>query len=197
MNTRKRVYRYFGGLLTTQINWLNKMSASGYRLIRTEKVLYEFEPCTPGKYQYQVEFVAEKTKSNAEEYAHFLEDLGYRVFFKNINLNYSIGKVRWRPWAEKGGQLATNKTTFNRELLIVEKQNDGKPFELHTTFEDKENYCRRLQKPWLFLFLASVILGVVMRSWVWRIFSAVALLGLILYQIECAKLKKLAKTKEW
>ena len=37
------------------------------------------------------------------------------------------GKVRLRPWAEKGGRIATNATTFNRELLIVEKDNDGKP----------------------------------------------------------------------
>ena len=53
--------------------------------------------------------------------------MGYSVFYKNINLNYSVGKVRWRPWAEIGGRIATNTTTFNRELLIVEKENDGKP----------------------------------------------------------------------
>ncbi len=55
------------------------------------------------------------------DYANFLEDMGYKVFFKNINLNYSVGKVRWRPWAERGGRIATNTTTFNREILIVEK----------------------------------------------------------------------------
>ena len=53
-------------------------------------------------------------------------DIPYSI--KNINLNYSVGKVRWRPWAEIGGRIATNTTTFNRELLIVEKENDGKPF---------------------------------------------------------------------
>ena len=66
--------------------------------------------------------------------------MGYSVFYKNINLNYSVGKVRWRPWAEIGGRIATNTTTFNRELLIVEKENDGKPFELHTSYEDRANY---------------------------------------------------------
>lgn len=197
MKARKRMYRYFGCLLDTQARWLNKMAARGYRLTRAERLLFEFEPCAPGQYRYQVEFVADASKAGAEDYARFLEDLGYRVLFKNINLSYSIGKARWRPWAEPGGRLATNRTTFNRELLIVEKPNDGKPFELHTTFEDKAEYCRRLQRPWLFLLLASVILGGTTRSWVWGICAAAALVVVIVYQIERARLGKLARTEEW
>ena len=34
----KKYYRFFGGLLTAQENWLNKMSKKGYRLIRTKKM---------------------------------------------------------------------------------------------------------------------------------------------------------------
>ena len=30
----KKYYRFFGGLLTAQEDWLNKMSEKGYRLIR-------------------------------------------------------------------------------------------------------------------------------------------------------------------
>ena len=129
----KKIYRFFGGLLTAQENWLNKMSEKGYRLIRTGKLLYEFEECKPGQFQYCVEFIGQKSKENAQNYHDFLEEMGYSVFYKNINLNYSVGKVRWRPWAEIGGRVATNTTTFNRELLIVEKENDGKPFDLHTS----------------------------------------------------------------
>ena len=44
----------------------------------------------------------------------------YKVFYKNINLNYSIGKVRWRPFAGKYGRIATSPGNFNKELLIVE-----------------------------------------------------------------------------
>lgn len=33
----QKYYRFFGGLLTAQEHWLNKMSEKGYRLIRTEK----------------------------------------------------------------------------------------------------------------------------------------------------------------
>lgn len=108
--------------MNAQANWLNKMSEKGYRLIRAGKMLYEFEECKPNEVKYCVEFIGEKSKENAKDYSLFLEDMGYKVFFKNINLNYSVGKVRWRPWAEKGGRIATNTTTFNRELLIVEKR---------------------------------------------------------------------------
>ena len=69
-----------------------------------------------------MEFIGQKSKANAEDYHDFLEEMGYSVFYKNINLNYSVGKVRWRSWAEIGGRIATNTTTFNRELLIVEKE---------------------------------------------------------------------------
>ncbi len=193
----KKYYRYYGGLLISQANWLNKMAKKGYRLIRTGKMLYEFEECTPGQYQYCVEFVGQKSKESATDYAHFLEDCGYRVFFKNINLNWNVGKVAVRPWAEQGGRLAANSTTFNRELLIVEKKADGKPFELHTSYEDKANYCKQMRRPWLYLFLVSVILGVLMRTWVWGVFGAVSVVGLLISQIELFRLNKQARTKEW
>ena len=116
----KKCYRFFGGLLNAQAKWLNKMSEKGYQLVRTGTLLYEFEKCKPDEVTYCVEFIGEKSKENATDYADFLEDMGYKVFFKNINLNYSVGKVRWRPWAERGGRIATNTTTFNREILIVQ-----------------------------------------------------------------------------
>lgn len=88
----KKCYRFFGGLLTVQKNWLNKMAEKGYRLIRTGKLLYEFEKCKPGQVQYCVEFIGQKSKANAEDYHDFLEEMGYSVFYKNINLNYSVVK---------------------------------------------------------------------------------------------------------
>lgn len=189
-------YRFFGGLLAVQANWLNKMASRGQRLVRTEKLLYEFEPCAPGAYQYQVEFVGEKSWRSASDYAAFLREMGYHVFFKNINLNYSIGKVRYRPWAEKGGRLATNSTTFNRELLIVEKVNDGKPFALNTTTEDRIAYCARLRNPWLFLCLIAAVLALLQHTWVWAIFAAIGLIGTIAYQSEISKLKTQSRIQE-
>lgn len=190
----KKCYRFYGGLLTAQERWLNKMAAGGYRLIRTGKMLYEFAPCKPGQYQYRIEFVGEKYKENASDYRAFLKDIGYRVFFKNINLNYSVGKVRWRPWAEKGGRIAANSTTFNRELLIVEKENDGKPFELHTDLEDKASYYRGLRNPWLCICLLMAVLGIVRRSLMAGAFAIIALLPTVIYHVQIIRLRQNAKT---
>lgn len=193
----KKYYRFFGGLLTAQANWLNKMSEKGYRLIRTGKMLYEFEECKPNQVKYCVEFIGQKSKDNAKDYHDFLEDMGYKVFYKSINLNYSIGKVRWRPWAEKGGRIATNATTFNRELLIVEKANDEKPFELHTSYEDKESYYSNLRNPWLLMVLMFAIFTVANRSIVLGMLTLILLIPVLVYQAEIMKNRHEAKTKEW
>lgn len=193
----KKCYRFFGGLLTVQANWLNKMSEKGYRLIRTGKMLYEFEECNLNQVRYCVEFVGQKSKDSAKEYHDFLEDMGYKVWYKNINLNYSVGKVRWRPWAEKGGRIATNSTTFNRELLIVEKENDGKPFELHTSFEDKESYYKMLCNPWLLILIMFGVFAIAYRSIPFGVIALVSLIPLIVYLAQVAKIRCEAKTKEW
>lgn len=193
----KKCYRFFGGLLTAQEKWLNKMSSKGYRLIRTGKMLYEFEQCNPDGFQYRIDFIGEKSKTGANEYRNFLEDMGYKVIFKNINLNYSVGKVRWRPWAEKGGRIATNATTFNRELLIVEKKNDGKPFELHTSYEDKARYYANLRNPWLLILIMFGALGIAQRSILFLILAALSLIPVLIYQVNIMKIKSEAKTQEW
>lgn len=199
---KKKCYRYFGGFLTFQEKWLNKMAQKGFRLVRVGKLLYEFEGCSPGEYQYAVEFVADKSKKDSQGYKEFLEGFGYKVFYKNINLNYSIGKVRFRPWAKGSGKIATNSTTYNKELLIVEKQNDGRPFELHTTTNDKIEYLKKWRNIWftyfamfalmsiLFAFnipVASVILGSI---------GILTLPFIFAYQMQIEKLKKQSKTEE-
>ena len=63
----KKCYRFFGNRAARQQKWLNAMSHEGYRLIGTGKISYE------------------------------LEEKGYKVFYKNINLNYSIGKYAGGP----------------------------------------------------------------------------------------------------
>lgn len=165
-------------------------------MARTEKLLYEFEPCEPGQYRYCVEFVGHHSREKADEYARFLEDCGYRVFFKNINLNWNVGKVEARPWAEKGGRLASNATTYNRELLIVEKKNDGKPFELHTSCEDKVRYFKDCRRPALFLFVVMVPMSILMRSWAAGILAVLSFVLLIWYQTELARLKKQSGIEE-
>lgn len=157
----KRIYKFFGGALKSQEKWLNKMAEKGWRLAKTNKASYEFEECKPSAYRYTVDFVGEKSEKDAAEYKAFLEDCGYRVFFKNINLDYSVGKVEWRPWANKGGKFAMTGGALYKELLIVEKENDGKPFELHTTEEDILKYKKTLRKPWIFLLTAVLVTAIV------------------------------------
>lgn len=193
---RKMCYRFFAGLLNVQERWLNKMAGKGYRLVRTGKLLYEFEECEPGQVQYCVEFIGQKSNSSAKEYHDFLEDMGYRVFYKNINLNESVGKIRWRPWAEKGGKIAADVTTFNRELLIVEKKSDGRPFELHTSYEDRQRYYKTLRNPYLCLSAVFAALGIILRTWIWGILSLPFLVPLILYQITLMRLEEQGKLRE-
>ena len=164
--------------------------------MRTDKLSYEFEECAPGQYRYCVEFVGHKSRQDADEYARFLEDCGYRTFFKNVNLNWNVGKVEARPWAEPGGRLASNATTYNRELLIVEKENDGKPFELHTTGEDKMQYLKDCRRPALFLFAVMAALGIWTREWAAWIFAAAALAALVRYQIALMRLEKQGEVEE-
>lgn len=183
-------YRYFWTLLAAQSRWLNRMADRGLRLSRTEKLLYEFQPCAPGQYRYCVEFVAHLSREKAEDYARFLEDCGYRTWFKNANLDWNVGKVVGRPWAEPGGRLASNATTYNRELLIVEKENDGKPFRLHTALEDQIRYRKAQRRPALFLLAVMAPLAALTRSWPAVLFAALALAVLIRHQLALAGLKK-------
>lgn len=185
-----RKYRYFGGLLQAQQNWLNRMAKRGFRLSSAGKLCYEFEACPPDSVQYQVEWVGTKSQHSARDYAAFLEDMGYKVFFKNINLNYSVGKVRFRPWAEPGGRIATNATTFNRELLIVEKQADGKPFELHTDPEDKIEYYKSLRAPWFTNALLFLLLGVLTKNTILALCTLLFLVPVLVYQLQIWKIKR-------
>lgn len=193
----KRRYRYYGGLLTSQEKWLNKMAMKGFRLKRVGKFLYEFEECSLGQYEYRIEFVGQKNLTDSLSYRSFLEDIGYSVFYKNINLNYSIGKIRYRPWAEKGARISTNATTFNRELLIVEKERDHKPFNLHTSYEDQIAYYGSLRNPWLFVFLPLLLSAIINTSYICGLLAILPLLPIIMYQAQIYTLKKKIKIKEW
>ena len=126
----KKYYRFFWGFLKKQEKWLNKMADKGCRLVCTGRAWYEFEDCEPGK---------------------------YRVLFKNLNLDYSVVKAVFRPWAKKDGKIATTGGTYNKELLLVEKENDGKAFELHTTEEDIQEYQKTVRKPWIFSIATILI----------------------------------------
>jgi hypothetical protein len=122
----KTVFRYFFDFLDAQEKWLNSMAESGYRLKKCGKITYTFDECKPNEYEYSIEFVGDQSHSKAMDYRKYLDGMGFRSFTKNINLNFSFGKVRWRPYAKGMGQIATSPGGFNKELLILEKKRDGK-----------------------------------------------------------------------
>ena len=198
-------YNFFLGFLDLQEKWLNKMANKGYRLIRTTKIMYEFEPCKKDEYQYLVEFMGDKSYKESKKYKEFLEELGYNTFYKNINMNFSIGKVRWRPWAKGMGQISTNSGTFNKEILIVEKPNDGKIFELHTTTKDMIEYYKPIRNAHIstafigiFAFIMHYIsYGLLYTSTI--IFLTITLLlciPIISYQKRISKYYKTGKIRE-
>jgi len=144
---KRCVYRNFIDFIDGQAQWLNKMAAQGWRLIGCVLTAYEFESCAPGAYEYAVEFMADRNLAESEDYKNFLESMGYKTIYKSPNAGVSVGKIRWRPWSK--AKFATAPGTYYKELLIVEKKNDGKPFELHTELADKisvyktiRNACR-------------------------------------------------------
>ena len=198
----KKVNRFFGASTEIQAKWLNRMASEGWRLVRTGKASYEFESCDPGKVQYAVEVIADKSQKNAEDYKAFLEGCGYKVWYKNANLSYSVGKVRWRPWAEAGGQITTSWTTYNKELLIVEKENDGKPFELHTTAADRIGFLKKWRNVWLtyttmfFLMGMLFLLQTPIASVVFGCLGLLSLIPVVLYQVQIRKIKKMDDLQE-
>ncbi len=187
---KKSMRKFFWLFFTSQEQWLNKMCDEGWKLIGTTTSGYEFEECEKRKYRYKVAYIANRSKESAEEYVRTLEACGYRVWFKNANLNYSTGKVEYRPWAEEGGRVATEKTTLHKELLIVEKENDGRPFEMCATFEQRYEAYIRLRLWGLIGFLVAAVLALVGKSIVWGILAILPLIWVMLFHLEIGKLKK-------
>lgn len=194
-------WRFFAGFTGRQTKWLNSMAEKGYRLVKTGKLDYAFDECEPGKYVYAVEYVGDKSLEEEEKYKAFLEDLGYHVFYKNVNLAYSMNKVTFRPWADKGGKLSTTKTTFNKELLIVEKENDGKPFDLHTEKEDLINYYARTCRPWYYAMVMALLVAIicwpnVLQTAIFGSLTILLALPVLLMTLKIQKLKKENKLAE-
>lgn len=195
-NGKKTCRRFFGGMLGAQERWLNRMAAEGWRLSGCGVASYTFEPAEPGAVQYAVEYVAHKSPQDVQDYKAFLEEMGCRVFYKNLNWHYSVGKAELRPWAERGGRVATRRTTLDKELLIVEKPNDGRPFALHTTLEDVSGLYAVLARPWLFMALVFIGAGLMAGL------PALAAIGLLVLapglfcSLEAARLARQAQTCE-
>ena len=156
----KIVFRYFFDFMDGQERWLNRMAECGFRLRKCGKITYVFDKCEPDEYEYKVEFVGHRAYLQAKDYGRYLESMGFQTFTKNINLNYSFGKIKWRPYAIGLGQIATSPGGINKELLIIEKKRDDKPFELHTDLADKLDIYKRVKRAYAWAVLMILLLEV-------------------------------------
>ena len=193
---KKSVRKFFWLFFTSQELWLNRMADEGWRLVGTTISGYEFEECEKGKYRYKVVYIADRSKESAEEYMKALEACGYRVIYKNANLDYSVGKVEYRAWAEEGGRVATEKTTLHKELLIIEKENDGTAFELCATYEQRYDSYNRLRMGGLVGLIIALFFVVTGKSIAWGIVAVLPLVWTILFHLEIEKLKNEAEGTE-
>jgi hypothetical protein len=155
---KKTVFRYFFNAIEGQEKWLNKMAAQGFRLVKTTNLTYTFEICKPSQYEYKIEFAANKSYRELLDYQEFLRQMGYKVLTKNMNINLSYGKVKWRPWAAPASSVTASPGSFNRELLIVEKVKNDEPFELHTSLEDIIAYYRTMRNAYGFVGIMLILL---------------------------------------
>lgn len=154
-----KVFKVFFSDLDKQEKWLNEKAQQGFKLIKTSKLFYYFENCKPTEYIYKVEFIIEKSMAQQKDYRTFLEELGIHSFTKNFGFgNYSYGKIQYSLSA---GRVRTSPGTINSEILILEKKNDGKPFEVFTDKNDKLSYYRKVRNAFIFPIAAFLFIAIV------------------------------------
>ena len=140
------------------------MADRGYRLKSCGSVAYIFESCVPGEYEYAVEFVADRDFTRAMDYGRYLEDMGFRTFTKAININFSKGKMKCRPYQKGGNKIASSSSGFNKEIIILEKRKDGKPFELHTDYKEKKRIYDSLKDT--YGYAAFLMCGIIVITFI-------------------------------
>lgn len=141
-------FKFFFNPITDLTEWLNNMSNKGYRLINVGNVFYYFEECGKSKYEYDVDYIANKSYEDLLEYENFLDESNIRYIEKAGSIGkISMGNVRWRPYADKGAKIATSGGMIKREFLILEKEKDNKLFEIYSTLEDKIQALKIMRKP--------------------------------------------------
>ena len=107
-----------------------------------------------------MDFVGNLSRAHGDDYAAFLSGFGYKTWFKNVNLQWSRGKVRWNPAGEPGARIISDRTNLDRELLIVERRAEPGEFRLYTSAEDEIEVLRDMRRRSLYPVLIFAALGV-------------------------------------
>ena len=190
-------------MLRAQAKWLNKMVSLGWRLADTGKLDYTFVPCEPGEYQYAVDFVGNLSRAHGDDYAAFLSGFGYRTWFKNVNLQWSRGKVRWNPAGEPGARISSDRTNLDREILIVERRAEPDEFRLYMV-EEEIDVLRDMRRRSLYpavIFAALGALALALRictpvqSLVFWVFAAVFAIPCAAYTFRIARMRRSAPSE--
>lgn len=148
-------YRYFWGFLELEKRWLNKMARKGWRLKKVNCHNYEFIKSTE-KFNYDVDILWDKSIDEINKYIDFLHEMGHRTFRDSLNLNFSIARIKYRAGRSILGHFDTNKGNLNRELLIVEKENE---ISLYTLNNDLYKYYKNRRNMYLFpALLGSIVM---------------------------------------
>ena len=171
-----RKFKFFFNPVVGLTKWLNEMSNKGYRLIKAGNTFYYFEECEKEKYVYAVDFVANKSYSELRDYEDFLKESNIRYIKRAASIGkVTKGNIRWRLYADRGSRIATSKGMIKKEFLILEKENDGKPFEIYANIEDKINALKTMRKPTImmmfFIGLMLLINTNIIPQYQWSLFK--------------------------
>ncbi|GGF61310.1 hypothetical protein GCM10010912_03160 [Paenibacillus albidus] len=143
---KKRVFKIFINALESQENWLNSMGSEGWRLVQVKQSFYTFETCKPGEFIYKIQFVADQSMQQLNQYKDYLGDLGIRHFSQGLNIGkFAIGNKRWRPYGKGATSFASLPGNINSELLIMEKRNDGIPFRIFSERGEEIKYYSKMR----------------------------------------------------
>lgn len=123
------------------------------------RFIYEFKKCKPNQYQYAVDYIGNKSNIQRKEYESFLDDIDINYYEMPLNIwQFSIGRVKFRSYANRGGKIATSSGMINRELLILERENNGKPFNIYSNVKDKIMSLKERRKPHIYLLIFMVLM---------------------------------------
>lgn len=147
-------FRIFISPIEGQEKWLNDRAAEGLKLLKVGRFFYEFKTCEPGQFQYAVDYIGNLSNKQRREYERFLDEVKICYYEKPLNLGqFSLGRIKYRPYANRGGKLATSKGMINRELLILERENTGNPFTIFNNVKDKIAALKERMKPHYYLLI--------------------------------------------
>lgn len=152
-------FRIFMNPIEGQEKWLNNKAAEGLKLSKVGRFFYEFKKCKPGQYQYAVDYIGNLSNKQRQEYEGFLDEVRIGYYEKPLNLGqYSLGRVKYRPYANQGGKLATSRGMINKELLILERETTGESFAIYNNVKDKIIALKERMKPHYYLLVFIILM---------------------------------------